>query len=112
VAREHFEPGQEVFHQGDIGDRVYIVLSGRAEVLHENGAAARVLATLGRGQYFGEMALLHSTTRNATVRCVEAMDVLSLPKKEFNLLATNLPELRTSFERTSAERGAALESTA
>jgi NADH dehydrogenase len=112
VAREHFEPGQEVFHQGDIGDRVYIVLSGRAEVVHENGAAARVLATLGRGQYFGEMALLRSTTRNATVRCVEAMDVLSLPKKEFNLLATNLPELRTSFERTSAERGATLESSA
>jgi CRP-like cAMP-binding protein len=71
-----------------------------------------VLATLGRGQYFGEMALLHSTTRNATVRCIEAMAELSLPKKEFNLLATNLPELRTSFERTSAEGGAALESTA
>jgi NADH dehydrogenase len=108
VAREHFEPGQEVFRQGDLGDRVYIVLSGRAEVVHDSGGAPRVLATLGRGQYFGEMALLHSTTRNATVRCVEAMDVLSLPKKEFNLLATNLPELRSSFEKTSAERQAEL----
>jgi NADH dehydrogenase len=108
VAREHFEPGQEVFRQGDLGDRVYIVLSGRAEVVHDGGGAARVIATLGRGQFFGEMALLHSTTRNATVRCVEPMDVLSLPKKEFNLLAANLPELRTSFEKTSAERAAEL----
>jgi hypothetical protein len=32
------------------------------------------------------------------------MDVLSLPKKEFNLLAANLPELRSSFEKTRAER--------
>ncbi len=106
VAQEHFEPGEEVFHQGDIGDRIYIVMSGRAEVVHEAGNRVRVLATLGKGEYFGEMALLRSTTRTATVRCVEPMDVLSLPKKEFNLLSSNLPEIRSSFERTSEERRA------
>jgi len=106
VTREHFEPGQEVFHQGDIGDRVYIVLSGRAEVLHEGDSARQSIAILGRGECFGEMALLHSTTRNATVQCIEAMDVLSLPKKEFLLLAANLPDLQNSFERLSAQRSA------
>lgn len=104
VTREHYEPGQEVFHQGDIGDRIYIIMSGEAEVVRESGGEQTKLATLARGAYFGEMALLQSTTRNATVRCVEAMDVLSLPKKEFNLLAENLPELRSGFEKTSAER--------
>ena len=106
VVREHFEPGQEVFRQGDVGDRVYIVLSGRAEVLRELGGFQQTLATLGRGQYFGEMALLRSSARNATVRCVEAMDVLSLPKREFTLLSENLPQLRQEFQRTSDERGA------
>lgn len=104
VVREHYEPGQEIFHQGDVGDRVYIMLSGKAEVVRSRDGTAEVLATLGRGEYFGEMALLRSTTRNATVRCVEAMDVLGLPKREFSLLSDNLPDLRKGFERTSAER--------
>ncbi|MGH7294428.1 MAG: cyclic nucleotide-binding domain-containing protein, partial [Polyangiaceae bacterium] len=98
--------GQEIFRQGDVGDRVYIVLSGRAEVVRQAEGASQPLATLGRGEYFGEMALLHSTVRNATVRCVEAMDVVSVPKREFSLLSENLPEVRRGFEKTSAERSA------
>jgi NADH dehydrogenase len=100
VAQEHFEPGQEVFHEGDVGDRVYIILSGAAEVLRGDGA----IATLVRGDYFGEMALLRMARRNATVRCTEAMDVLALPKREFGFLSANLPELRRTFEAKSAER--------
>jgi NADH dehydrogenase len=100
VTQEHFEPGQEVFRQGDVGDRVYIVLCGRADVVRDG----RKIATLGRGDYFGEMALLHMATRNATVRCVDPMDVLALPKREFGVLSANLPELRRSFEAKSEER--------
>jgi NADH dehydrogenase len=101
VTQEHFEPGQDVFRQGDVGDRIYIILSGKADVLRDD----RKLATLGRGEYFGEMALLHVATRNATVRCIEPMDVLALPKREFSVLSANLPELRRSFETKSRERG-------
>ena len=105
--REHFEPGEEVFRQGDLGDRVYIILSGAAEVCaRARTAPAGLLARLGAGECFGEMALLNKTTRSATVRCVEPMDVLSLPKREFAVLAANLPELRNSFERLAAERAA------
>ncbi len=107
VMQEHFEPGEEVFHQGDLGDRIYIIVKGRAEVLREEGGAARVLSELEAGEYFGEMALLNKTVRNATVRCVEAMDVLSLPKREFGLLAGNLPELRRSFESVMERRSGA-----
>jgi len=104
VHQEHFEPGQEVFRQGDLGDRVYVILSGAAEVWREADGRVRPLARLGPGDWFGEMALLNQTTRGATVRCVEAMDALSLPKREFTVLAANLPELRESFERVMAER--------
>jgi NADH dehydrogenase len=100
VTQEHYEPGQDVFRQGDVGDRVYIILGGKAEVLRDE----RIVACLGRGEYFGEMALLHQAQRNATVRCMEAMDVLALPKRDFNVLAANLPELRRSFEAKSQER--------
>src|SRR5262249_53497056 len=74
TSREHFEPGQDVFHQGELGDRVYIILSGQAEVVREDAAGAHVLARLGPGECFGEMALLNQTTRSATVRCVATMD--------------------------------------
>jgi NADH dehydrogenase len=100
VTQEHFEPGQEIFHQGDVGDRVYVILSGKAEVLRDD----RTIASLTRGDCFGEMALLHRATRNATVRCTEALDVLALPKREFGVLSANLPELRRSFEAKSQER--------
>jgi NADH dehydrogenase len=106
IVQEHFEPGQIVFREGDLGDRLYIVLSGSAEAVHENpGATEVVLARIGPGEYFGEIALLQDHARNATVRCVDAMNVLSLPKREFGLLAAHLPALRTSVEAVAQKRG-------
>jgi NADH dehydrogenase len=111
VAHEHFEPGQDIFRQGDLGDRIYIIAAGRALVVREETGASKpdpekeiVLSQLGPGEYFGEMALLNQTTRNATVRCAEALDVLSIHKSEFNVLAANLPAIRESFERVMEER--------
>jgi NADH dehydrogenase len=104
MSQEHFEPGQEVFRQGDLGDRLYIILSGEAEVRRREAGTESVLALLGPGQCFGEMALVNMATRNATVRCVAPMDVLSLPKKDFAVLSANLPDLKRSFERLAGER--------
>lgn len=112
MGQEHFEPGQAVFHQGELGDRIYIILKGAADVVREDGGTERVLARLEAGQYFGEMALINKTTRNATVRCVEAMDTLSLPKHEFNALAANLPDLRRSFEKVAEARATSGEQSA
>jgi NADH dehydrogenase len=104
ISHEHFEPGEEVFHQGDLGDRIYIIASGQAEVARGEDGSEVLLARLGPGEYFGEMALLNHTTRNATVRCLEPLDVLSIHKREFSVLAANLPAMRESFERVMEER--------
>jgi NADH dehydrogenase len=104
LTREHYEPGQLVFRQGDLGDRLYIILSGEAEVHRTDDAGEILLARLGPGQCFGEMALVQETTRNASVRCARTMDVLSLPKQEFAVLAAYLPDLRRRFERLTEER--------
>lgn len=110
ASHEHYEPGQEIFRQGDLGDRIYIISRGKAEVLREQGDRTVSLALLGPGEYFGEMALLNQTTRNATVRCLESLDVLSIHKREFSLLAANLPALRESFEQVIKQRRQATES--
>jgi len=104
VSHEHFEPGEEVFHQGDVGDRIYIIARGHAEVVREDAAREVRLAHLGPGEYFGEMALLNQTTRNATVRCAEALDVISIHKREFSVLAANLPSMRESLEKVMSAR--------
>jgi NADH dehydrogenase len=109
ITQEHFEPGEEVFHQGDLGDRLYILLSGQAEVVHEDEGRLIGLARLGPGEYFGEMALLNQATRNATVRCLAPTDVLSLPEREFSTLAAHMPELRQKFEELMGQRRRATE---
>jgi NADH dehydrogenase len=107
VTKEHYEPGEVVFEQGDVGDRLFIMLSGKAEVVQRDEAGSeRHLAELGAGEAFGEMALLSGNRRNATVRCTAPMDALCLPKRDFSLLAAQLPELRGSFEALKAKRSA------
>jgi NADH dehydrogenase len=104
ITNEHFEPGEAVFHQGDLGDRIYIIVSGQAEVVREVNGMETVLATLGAGEYFGEMALLTHSTRNATVRCTAPMNTMCLPKREFGMLAAYLPQVRETLENVMAER--------
>lgn len=106
INHEHFEPGQTVFEQGDLGDRVYVIIRGTAAVERFNEAAgcADVIAQLGAGQYFGEMALLHRAPRSATVRCLDAMDVLSIERGDFSSLIAHLGQLRDQFQDTARRR--------
>ena len=100
LRHEHYEPGQAVFHQGDVGDSVFVIIDGSAEVLR---GSTRV-ASLGAGEVFGEMALLGGNVRSATVRCLESMTILRLPRRDFRLLDASIPALRRSFEDVAAAR--------
>ena len=104
IAKLHFEKDEEIFREGDIGDFLYIIVSGKVSVLkHKNGKQEEI-ATLGSGEYFGEMALLNQNTRSATIRCLEPVDVLALRKSDFGALMANFTELRSSFEKTDKQR--------
>jgi NADH dehydrogenase len=101
LGREHFEPGQVVFRKGDFGDKFYIIERGRAgRYLDESSTP---IVTLGPGSYFGEIALLESTRRFATVRAEEALDVLTIDKRSFSQLMKYMDVLRSAVE-LSAQR--------
>lgn len=68
------QAGEVVFNKGDAGDALYCILGGEIEIF-DNG---RVIATLGRGELFGEMALLSEEPRSAGARASETSSLLAL----------------------------------
>jgi NADH dehydrogenase len=107
IKNQHFEPGDVVFHQGDLGDSVYVIEKGECDVIKEDDGASRVLATLGAGDYFGEMALLSDKTRNATIRAKTAMEVLLIPKGDFDTLRKSVPAFGEVFHELARKRAPA-----
>jgi MFS family permease len=79
MIRERVEAGRELIREGEVGDRVYLAVEGRFEVT----AAGRPLGVLGRGDVFGEIALLGDGLRTATVRAAVPGEVLWLDRGEF-----------------------------
>jgi NADH dehydrogenase len=98
LARAHYEPGQYVFHKGDAGDRFFVIERGRAGVYLDETAPP--VATLGAGEHFGEVALLRTVPRSASVRAEEPLDVLMIGKAPFAQLAGSLAVLRAALERS------------
>jgi hypothetical protein len=107
VAQVHFEPGEIIFRQGDPGDLVYTILRGEVEVIREDeGGAERLLAKMGEGEYFGEMALISDAPRTATVRALTAVDAVSMGGHDFTALYFYLPGLQQRVEATMKQREA------
>jgi CRP-like cAMP-binding protein len=95
IRKQHSEPGDIIFQQGDLGDSVYVIEEGQCEALREHNGKQELLASLDRGAYFEEMALLSNRTRNATIRACTAMDVLIIPKIDFDKLRQSVPAFGT-----------------
>ncbi|WP_232668330.1 FAD-dependent oxidoreductase [Pseudonocardia sp. TRM90224] len=100
VRRELFEPGQDIVGEGEIGNRLYVVVRGEAEVLKaaEDGTLRQV-ATVGPGTHFGELAVFDAVRRNATVRAVTRVEVLSLGRDVATTLSAALPEVGAQLRR-------------
>src|SRR5262249_31156234 len=108
VRRELFEPGQDIVAEGEVGHRLYVVVSGEAEVLRaENGAATRV-ATIGPGAHFGELAVFDAARRSATVPPVARVEVLSLGRDAATSLSDALPGVGVELRRGPHEPAVSL----
>ena len=107
IKNQHFEPGDVIFYQGDLGDSVYVIERGECDVIKEENGVARTLASLRAGDYFGEMALLSDKTRNATIQARTAMEVLLIPKCDFDTLRRSVPAFGEVFKELARQRAGA-----
>ena len=86
VKMDYFPAEHVIFKQSDPGDIMYVIKRGQVQVIRDN----TILAVLGDGAFFGEMALVSEDQRNATLKTVTDVEVMTLKKEDFiRLLETN-----------------------
>jgi CRP-like cAMP-binding protein len=102
----HYAAGQSMVTQGQGGEGIFIIVSGKAEAIRARADGEQVIVnTFGPTDFFGEMALLDDGLRTATVRAVEACDCLALTRWDFlgilkddaDMAVTILQELARRF---------------
>ncbi len=102
-----FAAGATIFHRGDTGDALYLIVSGQIAVLanaHAGTVESALLARLTEGQSFGEMALLTGEPRTATVTALTEVELLKIAKEHFDELLDRSPRLRQAVEILRSQR--------
>jgi ABC-type lipoprotein export system ATPase subunit len=104
-----YPPGTVIIRRGDAIDRFYLVTRGQVEVLVQREEGREfVVTTMGRGQFFGEIELLHGGKAIATVRAAPegGVEATALNRDEFQALLVESEALRDAIDRVAQEREA------
>jgi hypothetical protein len=88
-------PGEQILEKGDVGDCLYVVASGSVRI-HEGN---RTLAQLGQNRFFGELSLLDSEPRSASVSAVEKTHLFRLEQADFYALVAERPQIVRAINR-------------
>ncbi len=99
-----FPAGAVVFEEGDPGSRMYVVQSGRVRIEKRVGSNAIVIAMLGQGEFFGEMALLEGRPRSASAVVDEAARILELDEEAFGAMIRGSGEVGLRLLRKLSQR--------
>jgi len=94
-----YRKNETIFHQGDPGDSLYIIESGSVKIVlpSPEGEEGAIIATLGRGDFFGELALLDGAPHSATAGAIEPTEALVLHRDRFEALVETEPQLRRAL---------------
>jgi len=96
--------GDVVVRQGAPADKFFIIVDGEVEVVHEAEGAEHPLATLGRGQFFGEIAILRDMPRMATVRARRATTLFAMDSEVFRSLVAQSMGTTEDFDSVIRQR--------
>jgi CRP-like cAMP-binding protein len=101
----HLERGHQLFAEGDAGDKVYVVTEGKVKLgRHAADGRENLLAILGPGQMFGELALFDPGPRSASVTAVTDTTLLALSHEELKRWLVGRPEVAQGLLLQLAQR--------
>ena len=86
LAKEELAAGEVIINQGDIGDKLYLLERGEAEIIVETASESKVVHTAQPGSWFGEIALLFDMPRTATVQAKTDVKMWSLSREHFRII--------------------------
>lgn len=99
-----FQPGEVICAEGDTSTEMFIIQAGRVSVTRRMAGADTLVAVLDRGDFFGEMALLNSQPRHATVTALEPTRVLALRSGELLLKLRRDPTFALEMLQAMSQR--------
>ncbi len=99
-----FPKGTLLFREGDPGREMFILQKGKVQVRKRVGSGEKVLAELGEGEFFGEMALLMGMNRSATVEVTEDSKILVINPETFESLLKSNIEIAIKMLKKMASR--------
>ena len=93
-----FRRGEVIFHAGDPGDALFIIVSGEVKIaLPSDEGDEAILATLHEGDVFGELAVLDGAPRSATATALVPTETIILPRDRFRELISTVPAARDAL---------------
>jgi CRP/FNR family transcriptional regulator, cyclic AMP receptor protein len=93
-----FRRGEVIFHVGDPGDALFVIVSGEVKIsLPSEAGDEAILVRLRPGDVFGELALLDGAPRSATATALSAAETVVLPRDRFHELISNEPAVRDAL---------------
>ena len=87
-----FDAGDVIFEEGSTGRELYVVLDGKIDIVKDNGGVRTTIVTLGKGEFFGEMAVIDGSARSATaVAAAAGTKVMRINHARFVYLVSQQP---------------------
>lgn len=101
---KQFPAGNVLFNEGDRGEEMFIIQSGRVKISKRIRGVEKTLATLEKGEFFGEMSILNDKPRSATAETIDACEMLVIDRKTFDALIRGNVEIAVRFIKRLADR--------
>lgn len=94
MVREDLRAGDAVFDEGDVGDKMYLIVKGTIDIIKTSKKGpGQILVTLKEGDYFGEMSLIDDAPRSAAAMASQESTLFSISKKDLMFLLDNAPTI-------------------
>jgi CRP-like cAMP-binding protein len=104
MTEQSYDAGAVVFHEGDMGDRLFVILTGTMHVYVEREGKTITYALMRPGECFGEMALIEDAPRSATIRAAAPAYCLTLSKQGFLSLIQRHPQIALTIMKSLCQR--------